>query len=105
MAKVGGRRPGAGRKPGSKTKKTSALAKRLNVDGITPLEVMVETMRHHYAAGNLNEAAAVAKDCAPYMHPRLNATTVSNKEGEAFRVESGARELLLGRISQLTARA
>lgn len=33
----------------------------------------MRAMREHYAAGRLDQAAAVAKDAAPYMHPRLSA--------------------------------
>jgi hypothetical protein len=73
MAGVGGRRPGAGRKPGSATKKTREIAERAAADGITPLEVMIQAMRSHYEANRLDEAASIAKDAAPYMHPRLQA--------------------------------
>ena len=68
----GGRRPGAGRKPGSATRKTREIAERASAAGITPLEVMLEDMRAKYAAGDLDAAANRACDCAPYMHPRLS---------------------------------
>jgi hypothetical protein len=67
----GGKRPGAGRPKGSATKKTRAIANAAAAEGITPLEVMLEAMRAHHEAGRLDEAAAVAKDAAPYIHPRL----------------------------------
>jgi hypothetical protein len=73
----GGARPGAGRKKGAATKKTVAIANVAAEQGITPLEVMIEAMRSHHAAKRLDEAAAIAKDAAPYMHPRLNATQLS----------------------------
>ena len=41
----GGRRPGAGRKPGSTTKKTAMIAQQARDAGISPLEVMLSTMR------------------------------------------------------------
>lgn len=88
----GGRRPGAGRKKGSATKRTRAIADRAAREGITPLEVMLKTMRALVAKAErltktkakpekgtasplelMVEAAAVAKDAAPYMHPRLSA--------------------------------
>jgi hypothetical protein len=34
-------------------------------------------MRHHYDAGDLDRAAAFARDAAPYMHPRLSAVAVA----------------------------
>jgi hypothetical protein len=67
----GGKRIGAGRKPGSQTKRTRAIAEKAAQEGITPLEVMLRSMREHYDAGRLDNAAAIAKDAAPYMHPRL----------------------------------
>lgn len=74
MSGRGGRREGAGRKLGSATRKTREIADRAAAGGIMPLEVMLNTMRAHYDAGRLDEAAAFAKDAAPYCHPRLSAT-------------------------------
>lgn len=68
----GGKRPGAGRKPGVATKKTRDIAERALADGITPLEVMLEAMRMHVNAGRWDDAAAVAKDAAPFVHPKLS---------------------------------
>jgi hypothetical protein len=76
----GGRRPGAGRKLGSLTKKTREIAEQAAALGIMPLEVQLQTMRALWAEANegntLNlekaeRAAAIAKDAAPYIHPRL----------------------------------
>ena len=41
----GGRRPGSGRKPGSANKRTREVADKAAADGITPLEVMLNTMK------------------------------------------------------------
>lgn len=68
----GGRRPGAGRKPGSVTRKTREIAERAAAEGVTPLEVMLADMRQKLAAGDLHAAAERARDCAPYLHPRLS---------------------------------
>jgi len=77
----GGARPGSGRKPGSVTRKTREIADRAVETGSTPLEVMLETMRLLREAAfrgsapdveKLVQAAAVAKDAAPYIHPRLS---------------------------------
>jgi hypothetical protein len=36
---------------------------------------MLEDMRQKYAAGDLEAAANRARDCAPYMHPRLSSVS------------------------------
>lgn len=81
-SKRGGARKGAGRKPGSATVKTRAIADQAAKDGITPLEVMLVAMRKLYGDGDLVSAARIAKDAAPYMHTRLNAIdhTTNGKE-------------------------
>jgi hypothetical protein len=74
----GGRRPGAGRKPGSKTKKTAIIAQQARDAGISPLEVMLNTMRRlwqlHLDGGDLGlavQACAIAREAAPFCHPRF----------------------------------
>ncbi len=42
----GGKREGAGRKQGSLTKRTREVAERASAEGKTPLEVMLDNMRH-----------------------------------------------------------
>ena len=68
----GGARKGAGRKPGSTTKKTREIADKAASAGITPLEVMLETMHMLRNAGEHEKASQIAKDAAPYVHPRLS---------------------------------
>lgn len=77
----GGKRPGAGRPKGAATKKTREIADRAAEEGITPLEVMLEAMNHFRSAGELEKAAGIAKDAAPYMHPRLAAVEHTGKDG------------------------
>lgn len=67
----GGKRAGAGRKKGSLSRKTREIAERASEGGITPLEVMLETMREAWDNGDKPAALAAAKDAAPYIHPRL----------------------------------
>jgi hypothetical protein len=76
----GGKRPGAGRKPGTANRKTREIADKAAADGITPLEVMLDTMRRlwdeatkggKFDLGKALAACAVGKDAAPYLHPRL----------------------------------
>lgn len=46
MAEHGGKRVGAGRKQGSLSTKTRKIAEQAAAEGQTPLEVMLENMRH-----------------------------------------------------------
>jgi hypothetical protein len=80
----GGRREGAGRKPGSKLTKSQLIAAEVREAGVSPLEVQLRTMRALWAeatdsAGtviNFDKASAacsIARDCASYVHPRLAA--------------------------------
>lgn len=75
----GGRRKGAGRKPGAATSKTREIADMAAAKGITPLEVMLEAMNSLREAGELERAASVAKDAAPYIHPKLSSVEMNAK--------------------------
>lgn len=107
----GGARPGAGRKEGSLTKRTREIAEVAAKKGISPLEVMINTMmelyqeaancgRVHHDHGDspkehddhdtmitenriklLNMAATIARHAAPYVHPRLSAIEHTGKDG------------------------
>lgn len=78
----GGARPGAGRKAGAATKKTREIADRAAAEGITPLDVMLTTMRSLWdqaiTEGKVTDmdkavaAHAIAKDAAPFIHPKLS---------------------------------
>ena len=87
----GGNRAGAGRKPGSKSQRTLArlaLAERAAAEGVTPLEVMLQAMRAHHAAGDLDAAVAVARDAAPYLHSRLSAVEAKVNGDQSVRAIS-----------------
>jgi hypothetical protein len=97
----GGKRPGAGRKTGSLTKRTRQIAEAVATQGMTPLEVMMKVMYQLYEeAANvqeeglsdkaivneariklLNMAATVGRHAAPYIHPRLSAIEHTGKDG------------------------
>lgn len=88
----GGKRQGAGRKPGSATKRTRAIADKAAEQGVTPLEVMLDSMKAYTDQAKkskdpamklklMAEAASVAKDAAPYMHPRLQAIEHTGGDG------------------------
>lgn len=85
----GGKRAGAGRKPGSATKRTREIADRAASEGITPLEYMLQVMRAPSAHADPRVQVAreamrfeAAKAAAPYMHPRLAATEHSGPGGK-----------------------
>lgn len=109
----GGARKGAGRPPGSATKKTRAIADKAAKEGLTPLEVMLDAMTALHSEANalgvgdeaemggrkvnrlalLVSAAEVAKDAAPYMHPRLQAIEHTGANGGPLQYESVLLEL------------
>ena len=78
----GGRRPGAGRKPGSLTRRTREIAEQAAGDGITPLEYMLAVMRDSDEPAERRDE--MAKAAAPYVHPKLAATELqhSGKDGD-----------------------
>jgi hypothetical protein len=73
MSGHGGKRNGAGRRRGAATKKTVEVATAAHERGVSPLQVMLDVMERHYKAKRYDEAARIAHDAAPYMHPRLSA--------------------------------
>jgi hypothetical protein len=98
----GGKRSGAGRKKGSLTQKTRVIAARAAAEGITPLEVILRTMRSAWARASRDGetvtsfqdaliAAAMAEKAAPYVHPRLAAEKheVSGADGKPLLVPTG----------------
>jgi hypothetical protein len=89
MSNRGGRRPGAGRPVGSKNQRSAEIARAAADSGITPIEVMLGTMRELWARGKpeaKREAAEIAKDAAPYIHPRLASIDQKISEDRPFAV-------------------
>ncbi|MFY9958916.1 hypothetical protein [Bradyrhizobium sp.] len=86
----GGRRAGSGRKKNSPNKASAKREREAAASGATPRDVMLMSMRSLWALADENKkdkkafehyirAAAVAKDAAPYFHPRLS--TVDQAQG------------------------
>lgn len=93
----GGKRPGAGRKTGSKNVITEAIRQKLVQTGLTPLEVMHQAMWEFVAAAEkiplgdsklidgkvvtrlnlLERATEIAAKAAPYSHSKLQ--TIEHK--------------------------
>jgi len=69
MSKHGGKRPGAGRRRGSLTKRTQEIVAKAAEDGLLPLEYMLATLRDPNQPHDERFKAAV--NAAPYMHPKL----------------------------------
>lgn len=75
----GGKRQGAGRKPGSRSKKTVALLAAVQEQGITPLEFMLNIMRSEPPQeataseflAHQDRQFEAAKAAAPYVHAKL----------------------------------
>jgi hypothetical protein len=82
----GGKRPGSGRKPGGKCQKIVnrlKLAEDAAAGGITPLALILEHMRDLWAEGTKEskaEAAKLAVDAAPFIHPRLTAVDMTTDQ-------------------------
>lgn len=73
----GGARVGAGKPKGATSKRNQETIEKALRGGITPLDVMLEAMRDAYNRKDLKEASNFAKDAAPYVHAKLQATTIS----------------------------
>ena len=107
----GGARRGAGRKPGSCNRRTREIADRAAAEGTTPLEAMLKTMVAYMdqadqakRAGDdekalrlMTAASSVAKDAAPYIHPRLQAIEHAGAGGGPMQFET-----MLAEISNMT---
>ena len=80
----GGRRQGAGRKPGSATLRTRQKANEIAASGeITPLDYMLQTLRDENLSHD--ERMDAAKSAAPYVHARLAAVNVGGQDGNPIQ--------------------
>jgi hypothetical protein len=80
----GGRRAGAGRKPNVPNKASAKRERDAAASGTTPRDILLMSMRSLWALAEENKsnkkafahyvraAAAIAKDAAPYFHPRIS---------------------------------
>jgi hypothetical protein len=71
----GGKREGAGRKPGSPNKATQEQREAVAASGLTPLEYMLQVMRD--LSQEDQKRLDAAKAAAPYVHARLNAVELN----------------------------
>lgn len=71
----GGKREGAGRKPGTPNKATQEQREAVAASGQTPLEYMLQVMRD--LSQEDTKRLDAAKAAAPYVHARLNAVELN----------------------------
>jgi hypothetical protein len=80
----GGKRPGAGRKGGSKNARREA-ADRLTAMGLTPLEVLLGMMRKEVPFDPA--IAKLAEMAAPYCHPKLASVAHKGDDDSPIKLE------------------
>jgi hypothetical protein len=86
---VSGERRG-GRVKGTPNKRTVEIdqVRRKAADqGILPVEVMLDNMRHYFKHGDRANAQKCAADAAPYLHPRLNSINATVDQHTTLTVE------------------
>lgn len=86
---LGGKRPGAGRKPGSPNKATAQKRAEIEASGLTPLDYMLATLRNEEASTEDRQWAA--EKAAPYVHAKLSA--VEMKASVSMSHEDALAEL------------
>lgn len=83
MAK-GGKREGAGRKPGVPNKRTAAQAEAIEASGLTPLEFMLTVLRDE---GQTKEDRMwAAEKAAPYVHAKLASVEHKGEDGGPLQI-------------------
>lgn len=101
----GGKRDGAGRRKGCLGRKTLEIAKDSLASGLTPLEVMLKAMLRHANAQRWDAAAIIAKDAAPYIHPRLATVQHSGANGGPIETRDVTLPELARRIAFILGQA
>ena len=82
----GGRREGAGRKPGSVSKLDGGARRKAMEGGMMPLDYLLGIMRDEDQDARWRLDAA--KAAAPYCHARLSSTELSGPNGSAVEVQT-----------------
>lgn len=82
-----GSQPGerrGGRQKGTPNKRTTITHEEIRAGGEMPLERLLKRMRDPKVDDHVRDDLAVK--AAPYCHPRLTSTEVSNKDGDALEL-------------------
>ena len=82
----GGKREGAGRKPGSVSKLDAEARTKAQQGGMMPLDYLLSLMRDETQEAAVRRDAA--KAAAPYCHSRLASTEISGPNGGAVPIAS-----------------
>ena len=101
----GGKRTGAGRPAGTKNKRTEDLAKKAEALGVCPAEAMLlnikwamDQLEGEDTKVNQSELRDVihknAKDVAPYLYPKLAATSLEGPGDDGELVVKITREIV-----------
>ena len=105
----------SGKAKGTLAKRTQELRAKAKELGVDPIDVMILTMLELVTAARdknielaerfhfMERACAIAKDAAPYLHPRLQAVELSGNDEQPVRIVTEARERALGAILGLAA--
>ena len=99
MTTWGGKRKGAGRPKGSKSKKRIDVKTRAKEAGKTPLEYLLSVMNDEGAANERRDKAAIA--VARYIHKLGDRNAAEEKHAKAERAGSG--KFMTGQKPQLKA--
>ena len=75
----GGKREGAGRKPGAINKATREQRKAVKESGLTPLDYLLSVLRDETA--ERHERVDAAHKAAPYVHAKLSSVDVKSSDG------------------------
>jgi hypothetical protein len=75
----GGKREGAGRKPGAPNIATAKREAEVKASGLTPLEYMLSVLRDQGAKAE--DRMWAAEKAAPYVHPKLASVDHKSSDG------------------------
>ncbi len=90
----GGRRPGAGRPPGAKNRKTVEMQAAIEASEMTPLDYMISVMRNE--DNDPRTRLEAAHHAAPYVHSKLTATelTVNKEPADVDALKARLKQLI-----------
>ena len=100
----GGKRDGAGRKPGAVNKATQQSRKAISESGLTPLQYLLSVMRDENS--EQSQRVDAAHKAAPYVHAKLSSVDVRSSDGsmtpkglDASGISTAALREIMGAMS------
>jgi hypothetical protein len=94
LASHGGKRPGAGRKNGSKARKTICIQNKLEELGFDPIRGLVEVATTAKAEGDLRLYGDMCKELAHYIAPKLKAVELSGDKDAPLAITQVERTIV-----------